>query len=63
MTHNYLLEIGIEEIPAHIVTPSINQLKKRVTDFLKDNKLAFDSIDSFSDSMGKFFYRRGFSQS
>lgn len=48
MTHNYLLEIGIEEIPAHIVTPSINQLKKRVTDFLKDNKLAFDSIDSFS---------------
>lgn len=28
MANNFLLEIGLEEIPAHVVTPSINQLKK-----------------------------------
>lgn len=26
MTHNYLLEIGLEDMPAHVVTPSLKQL-------------------------------------
>lgn len=33
MANNFLLEIGLEEIPAHVVTPSIIQLKKRAADF------------------------------
>lgn len=48
MAHNYLLEIGLEEIPAHVVTPSIKQLVQKVTAFLKENRLTYDSIDHFS---------------
>ncbi|MGY3735476.1 glycine--tRNA ligase subunit beta [Lactococcus taiwanensis] len=45
---NYLLEIGLEEIPAHLVTPSINQLAERMETFLKENRLKFDKIIKFS---------------
>lgn len=45
---NYLLEIGLEEVPAHLVTPSINQLAERMTTFLNDNRLTFDKIVKFS---------------
>lgn len=48
MTKQFLLEIGLEEIPAHIVTPSANQLVEKVTNFLKENRLSFDSIETFS---------------
>ncbi|AMV61579.1 Glycyl-tRNA synthetase beta chain [Pediococcus damnosus] len=48
MTHSYLLEIGLEEIPAHVVTPSIDQLQKRVNDFLTDNRISFEKITKFS---------------
>lgn len=48
MTHSFLLEIGLEEIPAHVVTPSQNQLAKRVGDFLTDQRLSFDEIKAFS---------------
>lgn len=48
MTQNFLLEIGLEEMPAHVVTPSVMQLKEKTAKFLADNRLSFDSIDSFS---------------
>ncbi|MDT2815029.1 glycine--tRNA ligase subunit beta [Vagococcus carniphilus] len=48
MTKQFLMEIGLEEIPAHIVTPSINQLVEKVTIFLNENRLEFSSIESFS---------------
>lgn len=48
MTKNYLLEIGLEEMPAHVVTPSIKQLVTKVTKFLKDNGLTFESIKPYS---------------
>ncbi len=48
MANNFLLEIGLEEIPAHVVTPSINQLKKRASDFLKDQRISFADIKTFS---------------
>lgn len=48
MANNFLLEIGLEEIPAHVVTPSINQLKKRATDFLKAQRITFANIKTFS---------------
>ncbi|WP_367370974.1 glycine--tRNA ligase subunit beta [Pediococcus parvulus] len=48
MTHSYLLEIGLEEIPAHVVTPSIEQLQKRVTDFFDDERIIFETIKTFS---------------
>ncbi|ORN06149.1 Glycine--tRNA ligase beta subunit [Lentilactobacillus parabuchneri] len=48
MANNFLLEIGLEEIPAHVVTPSIIQLKKRAADFLKEHRISFDQIKTFS---------------
>ena len=33
MAHSYLLEVGLEEMPAHVVTPSIQQLKTRVANY------------------------------
>jgi glycyl-tRNA synthetase beta chain len=40
----YLLEIGLEDMPAHVVTPSINQLADKTAKYLKDAKLDFGSI-------------------
>lgn len=37
MAHTFLLEIGLEEMPAHVVTPAIKQLVKRTADYLKKN--------------------------
>ncbi|WEG73946.1 glycine--tRNA ligase subunit beta [Vagococcus intermedius] len=48
MAHNFLLEIGLEEMPAHVVTPSVIQLKEKTEKFLKENRLTFDSIEMFS---------------
>ncbi|MCM0596533.1 glycine--tRNA ligase subunit beta [Periweissella fabaria] len=48
MMANFLLEIGLEEIPAHVVTPSIEQLVKRVGKFLDDNRIAYGEIKPFS---------------
>ncbi|HEL2730096.1 TPA: glycine--tRNA ligase subunit beta [Streptococcus suis] len=48
MTKNLLVELGLEEIPAYIVTPAMHQLRDRMATFLTDNRLAFDSIDVFS---------------
>ncbi len=48
MAKTYLLEIGLEEMPAHVVTPSVLQLKERMTKFLKDERLNFSAIKTFS---------------
>jgi glycyl-tRNA synthetase beta chain len=45
---NFLLEIGLEEVPAHLVTPAINQLVERAESFMHEQRLAFDSITPFS---------------
>ncbi|MHC5374818.1 glycine--tRNA ligase subunit beta [Enterococcus sp. LJL120] len=41
---DFLLEVGLEEMPAHVVTPSIQQLQAKVTAFLDDNRLNYDSV-------------------
>lgn len=39
MTKNLLVELGIEELPAYVVTASENQLGQKMADFLK--KIAY----------------------
>ncbi|KRN58825.1 glycine--tRNA ligase subunit beta [Limosilactobacillus secaliphilus] len=46
--HSYLLEVGVEEMPAHVVTPSIHQLRDRFAKYLKDQRIAFDAIHEFA---------------
>ncbi|AYF92535.1 glycine--tRNA ligase subunit beta [Apilactobacillus bombintestini] len=48
MAHTFLLEIGLEEMPAHVVTPSINQLVKKTQDYLKEQRIDFEDIKPFS---------------
>ncbi|MFT8414031.1 MAG: glycine--tRNA ligase subunit beta, partial [Oenococcus oeni] len=45
---DYLLEIGLEEIPAHLVTESENQLIERIKNFFSDNLLDYKKIQAFS---------------
>ncbi len=48
MAKNLLLEIGLEEMPAHVVWPSIKQLDEKVSNFLSENNLTFEAIETFS---------------
>lgn len=48
MAKDLLLEIGLEEMPAHVVTPAMTQLENKVTKFLDDHQLPFASIKAFS---------------
>ena len=46
--HELLLEIGLEEMPARFVLQSETQLKERVTTFLNEARITFDTVESFS---------------
>ncbi|MBG9983195.1 glycine--tRNA ligase subunit beta [Aerococcaceae bacterium DSM 111020] len=48
MTKNYLLEIGLEEVPARFLSDLSDQLRLRVSDFLTDERLTFSTIESFA---------------
>lgn len=48
MAHTFLMEIGLEEIPAHVVTPSAAQLVAKTEKFLKEQRMDFDKIETFS---------------
>lgn len=48
MAKNLLLEIGLEEMPAHVVTPSIKQLEEKIVKFLEENRLEYASVETFS---------------
>lgn len=48
MSHNVLLEIGLEEMPANVITQSRIQLMERVEKFLTENRLSFGQVKSYS---------------
>lgn len=48
MNKNLLFEIGLEEMPAHVVVPSMKQLKEKTTNFLTENSLTFERIEAYS---------------
>jgi len=48
MAKDLLVEIGLEEMPAHVVTPSMQQFSDKTANFLKENRLDFESIEAFS---------------
>lgn len=48
MTHQFLLEIGLEEMPAHVVVPTMKQFEEKVAAYLKEQELGFETIESFS---------------
>ena len=42
------MEIGLEEIPAHVVTPSAAQLVEKTEKFLKEQRMDFDEVQTYS---------------
>ncbi|SDY52259.1 glycyl-tRNA synthetase beta chain [Evansella caseinilytica] len=46
--HTFLLEIGLEEMPARFVSASIRQLTAKVDSWLHDHQLAFESIHAYA---------------
>ena len=48
MVKNLLVELGLEEMPAYVVTPSMKQLRDKMGAFLTDHRLSFEKIEMFS---------------
>ena len=48
MAKNLLVELGLEELPAYVVTPSEKQLGDRMAAFLNEKRLSFEAIQTFS---------------
>ncbi|HFI0463471.1 TPA: glycine--tRNA ligase subunit beta [Streptococcus suis] len=48
MSRNYLLEIGLEEVPARFLVALKDQLQDRVQIFLQEQRLAYESIQAFA---------------
>ncbi|MDD3474178.1 MAG: glycine--tRNA ligase subunit beta [Syntrophaceae bacterium] len=48
MTGEFLLEIGIEEIPASYVNPALNSLSELLKNFLESSFITFGSVDTFA---------------
>ncbi|KKI88575.1 glycine-tRNA synthetase subunit beta [Bacillus sp. SA1-12] len=43
-----LIEIGLEEVPAHYVTDAMNQFSDKVTNWLNDQKLSFGTVKPYA---------------
>ena len=59
-----LIELVLEEMPAYIVTPAMNQLRDKVLSFLKENRLLpdyWDSVDLIARDAGEEGYAKSFS--
>lgn len=48
MSNNVLFEIGIEELPARFIDSAENQLYEKTSQWLKDLRIDFDAIRSYS---------------
>ena len=48
MAHTFLLEIGLEELPAQYVLGAQNQLKEKVEAFLKEARLQYKEVTMYS---------------
>lgn len=46
--NNYLLEIGVEELPSRFVEMAIEQLKDKSEKLLRENKIAFESTSVYA---------------
>ncbi|MBP3951287.1 glycine--tRNA ligase subunit beta [Bacillus suaedae] len=48
MSKDFLLEIGLEELPARFVTPSMQQLEAKVKEWLKAERLEYKEIAAYA---------------
>ena len=48
MSKDLLIEIGLEEVPAHYVTDAMNQFSEKIKNWLDDKKLTYGTVKSYS---------------
>ncbi|WP_062046318.1 glycine--tRNA ligase subunit beta [Bacillus sp. JCM 19034] len=48
MSKDFLIEIGLEELPARFVTPAIEQLKDKIETWLKEQRLDFTELQAYA---------------
>ncbi|WFA09559.1 glycine--tRNA ligase subunit beta [Tissierella sp. Yu-01] len=48
MNKNYLLEIGVEELPARFISDVISQMKNNAVELLKNNRVNYSNIEVYS---------------
>lgn len=48
MSRNYLLEIGVEELPASYIDNALKQMKNHASKLLKEEKVAYEKIDLYA---------------
>ncbi|MBZ5749780.1 glycine--tRNA ligase subunit beta [Metabacillus rhizolycopersici] len=48
MSKDFLIEIGLEEVPAHYVTDAMNQFSEKIQNWLNEKKLTYGTVKSFS---------------
>ncbi|MGL5899634.1 MAG: glycine--tRNA ligase subunit beta, partial [Lactobacillaceae bacterium] len=48
MNHNYLIELGLEDLPANVIDNAIEQFMNKTALFLKQNEINYDHIEQFS---------------
>ena len=48
MSKNYLLEIGVEELPARFVGDALEQLQTNTSNFLKEERISYSSMKVYS---------------
>lgn len=48
MSRNYLLEIGVEELPARFVSDSLEQLQTNTLNLFKDERINYDNMKVYS---------------
>ena len=48
MKHTFLLEVGLEDMPANVIVQAENQLVEKTKAFLQEAKLTFGNVQGFS---------------
>ncbi len=46
--NDYLIEVGVEELPAHYIDSAVAQFENNFRKFLDENELSFESVEKFS---------------
>lgn len=48
MSKKYLLEIGVEELPARFISDALNQLRENTANVLNEERIKYDKINAYS---------------
>lgn len=48
MNNKYLLEIGVEELPARFIDSALEQLKNNTKEILEEQRIAFENIETYA---------------